>query len=129
MRRSRVCFLTGYLAPFIDTMGIVAVEQHLRSQLENLYPAAAMGIVTKWAIRLQTVDFYGPSPSTPRPPLPPTLAPPPRCWPPPPLRADFCSLTRLHALPLYHALLWKMGNGETYDMENMDPPPLSVPVV
>ena len=31
---------------------------------------AAMGIVTKWAIRLQTPDFYGPSPPTPPPPPP-----------------------------------------------------------
>ena len=75
---------------------------------------AAMGIITKWAIRLQNSDFYGPSPSTP---------PPPRCWvPPPSLRADFC-LTRFHALPLYHTLLWKMGKRESYDMENMEPPP------
>ena len=32
---------------------------------------AAMGIVTQWAIRLQTSDFYGPSPPTPNPPSPP----------------------------------------------------------
>ena len=75
-----------------------------------------MGIVTKWAIRPQTCDFYGPSPSTPHPP------PSPRSCPPPPLRADFC-LTSFHALPLYHTLLRKMGNWETYDMENMEPPP------
>ena len=31
----------------------------------------AMGIVTQWAIRLQTSDFYGPSPPTPNPPSPP----------------------------------------------------------
>ena len=30
----------------------------------------AMGIVTQWAIRLQTSDFYGPSPPTPNPPSP-----------------------------------------------------------
>ena len=34
-------------------------------------PVAAMGIVTQWAIRLQTSDFYGPSPPTPNPPSPP----------------------------------------------------------
>ena len=33
--------------------------------------APAMGIVTQWAIRLQTSDFYGPSPPTPNPPSPP----------------------------------------------------------
>ena len=33
--------------------------------------SAAMGIVTQWAIRLQTSDFYGPSPPTPNPPSPP----------------------------------------------------------
>ena len=40
----------------------------------------AMGIVTQWAIRLQTSDFYGPSPPTPntqaphdRPPPPPNI--------------------------------------------------------
>ena len=33
----------------------------------------AMGTITKWAIRLQTSDFYGPSPSTPRSPPPPPL--------------------------------------------------------
>ena len=32
---------------------------------------AAMGIVTQQAIRLQTSDFYGPSPPTPNPPSPP----------------------------------------------------------
>ena len=32
---------------------------------------AAMGIVTQWAIRLQTLDFYGPSAPTPNPPSPP----------------------------------------------------------
>ena len=38
----------------------------------------AMGLATKWAIRLQTSDFYGPSPSTPHPsPLPPMFPPPP----------------------------------------------------
>ena len=62
---------------------------------DRLVCAPAMGIVTKWAIRLQTSDFYGPSPPTPNPP-------------PPMLGADFCSMTRLHALPLYHTLLWKM---------------------
>ena len=36
---------------------------------------SAMGIVTKWAIRLQTSDFYGPSPLTP--PHPNTLSTPP----------------------------------------------------
>ena len=35
-----------------------------------------MGILTKWAIRLQTSDFYGPSPPTTNPP-PSMLAPPP----------------------------------------------------
>ena len=46
---------------------------------------AAMGIVTKWAIRLQTSDFYGPSPLTP-PPHPNTLStpPPPPCQTSPP---------------------------------------------
>ena len=39
----------------------------------------------------------------------------------PPLRADFCSMTRFHALPLCHTLLWKMENLETYDMENAPP--------
>ena len=51
-----------------------------------------------------------------------TLNPPPlfRCWvsPPPPSRANFCSMTHLHALPLCHTLLWKMGNRKTHDMEN-----------
>ena len=39
-----------------------------------------MGIVTQWAIRLQTSDFYGPPPPTPntqaphdRPPPPPNI--------------------------------------------------------
>ena len=77
-----------------------------------------MGIVTKRAIILETSNFYGPSPSTPNP------QPSPRCWvPPPPLRATFC-MTRFYAPPpLYHTLLWKMGSWETYDMENMNPPP------
>ena len=80
--------------------------------------ATAMGIVTKWAITIRTSDFYGPSPSTSPP------APDARLCPPPPLRADFCSMTCLHALPLYQTLLWKMGNWETYGMENA-PLPIS----
>ena len=40
-----------------------------------------MGIVTKWAIRLQTSDFYGPSPLTPPPQHP--------FYPPPPPVSDF----------------------------------------
>ena len=39
----------------------------------------AMGIVTQWVIRLQTSDFYGPSPPTPN-----TQAPHDRPPPPPP---------------------------------------------
>ena len=50
----------------------------------------------------------------PQPPSPPS----PDVGSPPPLRADFCSLTRLHALPLCHTLIWKLGIRETYDMEN-----------
>ena len=38
--------------------------------------AAAMGIVTQWAIRLQTSDFYGPPPQPPTP-KPPMMEPPP----------------------------------------------------
>ena len=41
-----------------------------------------MGIVTKWAIRLQTSDFYGPSPPTPTPFLPPHVKPLPPVSPP-----------------------------------------------
>ena len=41
---------------------------------------AAMGIVTQWAIRLLTSDFYGPSPPTPN-----TQAPHDRLPPPPPI--------------------------------------------
>ena len=63
-----------------------------------------MGIATKWAIRLQTSDFYGPSPSTPPPPNPYA-----RLCPPPPLRSDFGSMTRLHALPLYQTLFQENG--------------------
>ena len=40
----------------------------------------AMGIVTQWATRLQTSDFYGPSPPTPN-----TQAPHDRPSPPPPI--------------------------------------------
>ena len=35
------------------------------------FGSTAMGIVTQWAIRLQTSDFYGPSLPTPNPPSPP----------------------------------------------------------
>ena len=37
----------------------------------------AMGIVTQWAIRLQTSDFYGPSPPTPNTQNPMIDLPPP----------------------------------------------------
>ena len=37
----------------------------------------AMGIVTQWAIRLQTSDFYGPSPPTPNTQAPHDRPPPP----------------------------------------------------
>ena len=37
----------------------------------------AMGIVTQWAIRLQTSDFYGPSPPTPSTQAPHDRPPPP----------------------------------------------------
>ena len=43
-----------------------------------LSPAAAMGIVTQWAIRLQTSDFYGPSPPTPSTQAPHDRPPPPQ---------------------------------------------------
>ena len=36
-----------------------------------------MGIVTQWAIRLQTSDFYGPSPPTPSTQAPHDRPPPP----------------------------------------------------
>ena len=39
--------------------------------------APAMGIVTQWAIRLQTSDFYGPSPPTPNTQAPHVRTPPP----------------------------------------------------
>ena len=39
--------------------------------------APAMGIVTQWAIRLQTSDFYGPSPPTPSTQAPHDRPPPP----------------------------------------------------
>ena len=38
----------------------------------------AMGIVTQWAIRLQTSDFYGPSPPTPSTQAPHDRPPPPQ---------------------------------------------------
>ena len=38
---------------------------------------SAMGIVTQWAIRLQTSDFYGPSPPTPSTQAPHDRPPPP----------------------------------------------------
>ena len=44
---------------------------------------AAMGIVNQWAIRLQTSDFYGPSPPTPNTQAPHDRPPPP---PPPNIR-------------------------------------------
>ena len=37
---------------------------------------AAMGIVTQWAMRLQTSDFYGPSPPTPNTQAPHDRPPP-----------------------------------------------------
>ena len=40
-------------------------------------PKPAMGIVTQWAIRLQTSDFYGPSPPTPNTQAPHDRPPPP----------------------------------------------------
>ena len=56
---------------------------------------------------------------------PPPLAPDARLCPPPPLGpAGFCSMTRLHALPLFQTLLWKMGDWEPYDVENA-PLPIS----
>ena len=65
-------------------------------------PKSAMGIVTKWAVRLQTLDFYGPSPSTPSPSPMLGFAPPP----------PFDSRSLLHDTftcpPPYHTLLWKM---------------------
>ena len=40
MRTSCVCCLKGYLAPFMDTMGIWSLWNILRSQSEDLYPTA-----------------------------------------------------------------------------------------
>ena len=59
---------------------------------------SAMGIVTKWAIRLQTSDFYGPSPPTPPPPTPtPFLTPPPpRVKLPPPRVPPNIKLVHCH---------------------------------
>ena len=51
---------------------IIATDlRHTRLVQQTRTHAPAMGIVTQWAIRLQTSDFYGPSPPTPNPPSPP----------------------------------------------------------
>ena len=58
------------------------VQQHLyvRGVYMNdqvLSTVTAMGIVTQWAIRLHTSDFYGPSPPTPNTQAPHDRPPPP----------------------------------------------------
>ena len=68
-----------------------------------------MGIVTKWAIRLQTSDFYGPSPLTPPPPTPtPFLPSPPPCqtWPPPPMSPPISNLSIVNTPLRCRSGLW-----------------------
>ena len=78
----------------------------LRRGMSHLSPSYGyshqMGYQTSNFRLLWTITLDPPPPL----PLPPDVG----LSPPPPLRADFCSLTRFHALPLYHTLLWKTGN-------------------
>ena len=56
--------ITWKVAHAVDNQGACFSEA-------SLGRSAAMGIVTQWAIRLHTSDFFGPSPPTPNPPSPP----------------------------------------------------------
>ena len=81
LKRSRAAWRTTL---WVGGMVYVAREPKGRSVVDERSScgirgscAAAMGIVTQWVIRLQTSDFYGPSPPTPNTQAPHDRPPPP----------------------------------------------------
>ena len=60
--------------PSRDAPRGVLHAEHCTTALQPYAPA--MGIVTQWAIRLQTSDFYGPPPPTPNTQAPHDRPPP-----------------------------------------------------